>query len=133
MSEETPVPSIPLARPDPRLIQELFDKDPLELSEQDLDLIIAEFRADRVSYLQAEVTKGKARKAKSDLPSVTYLTIGFPVILDEQIIHCRVEVYSARQELGSASVIIGGVGHLIVPTDEMVAEFAARGCVDIFA
>lgn len=75
----------------------------------------------------------KARKVKSDLPRVTYLSIGFPVFFDGQLIKCRVEVYSARQELGCASVIIGGIGHLIVPTDEMVAEFAARGCVDIFA
>lgn len=76
---------------------------------------------------------GKARKVESDLPGVTYLSIRFPVFFDGQLIQCRVEVYSARQELGCASVIIGGGGHLIVPTDEMVAAFTARGCVDIFA
>jgi len=64
MTEETSanVPPIPIARPDPRLIQELFDKDPLELSDRDLDLIIAEFRADRVNYLQ-EAAEGKKTKA----------------------------------------------------------------------
>lgn len=75
---------------------------------------------------------GKARKVKSDLPGVTYLSIGFPVFFDSQLIKCRVEVYSARQELGCASVIIGGVSHITTPTDEMTAEFIARDCTDIF-
>lgn len=75
----------------------------------------------------------KARKVESDLPGVTYLSIGFPVFFGSQLIKCRVEVYSARQELGCAAVIIGGSGTPIVPTDEMVAAFTARGCVDIFA
>ena len=64
----------PIALPDPRLIEELFDKDPLELSDQDLDVIIASFRADRVSYLQptekkpAKAKKAKAISADPDLP-----------------------------------------------------------------
>lgn len=52
---------VPLQRADPRLIQELFDKDPLSLTDVDLDLIIADFRADRANYIQAD--KGKAKKA----------------------------------------------------------------------
>jgi hypothetical protein len=59
------VPSVPVARPDPRLIQELFDTDPLDLTDQDLDLIIAEFRADRVNYLQEQAVGKKTAKAKA--------------------------------------------------------------------
>jgi hypothetical protein len=50
-------------RPDPQLIQELFDTDPLKLTDRDLDTIIAEFRAERVDYLQP--TPEKASKAKA--------------------------------------------------------------------
>lgn len=75
----------------------------------------------------------KARKVESDIPGVTYLTLAFPVFLDDQLVHCRVDVYSPRPKLGSASVVIGGTGHPIIPTDEMIAAFTARGCVDIFA
>lgn len=53
-----------IAAPDPRLIQELFDKDPLNLTEQDLDTIIAFFRADRVNYLQKVEEKAKKPKAE---------------------------------------------------------------------
>lgn len=56
-----------LASVDPQLIQELFDKDPLLLSDQDLDVIIGEFRRDRANYIQAsKEPKGKkASAAKS--------------------------------------------------------------------
>lgn len=64
-SETLPEGGIPLSRPDPRLIQELFDKDPLELSDVDIDLIIQEFRADRVSYLQAQAEGKKTSKSKA--------------------------------------------------------------------
>lgn len=69
---ESLVPSVPLARPDPRLIQELFDGDPLKLSDRDIDLIIAEYRADRVSYLQeqAEGKKSKAAAKASKAPAI---------------------------------------------------------------
>ena len=90
--------------------------------------------ADAVQPVIAEAAGhwDSARKVESDLPGVTYLSIGFPVFFGKQLIQCRVEVYSARPEFGSASVIIGGTGHLIVPTDEMTAAFTAHGCVDIF-
>lgn len=48
----------------PGLIQELFDKDPLELTDQDLTVIIAKFRADRLNYLQPPEEK-KAKKAST--------------------------------------------------------------------
>lgn len=57
------VKHIPTERPDPRLIQELFDKDPLELSDQDLDTIIASFRAERMDYLQPKEPKAKKASA----------------------------------------------------------------------
>jgi hypothetical protein len=58
-----------MERPDPKLIQELFDKDPLSLSDTDLDLIIAEFRQDRMDYLQPpEEKKGKKASASSKAP-----------------------------------------------------------------
>lgn len=65
------VPAQPLVRPDPKLIQELFDKDPLDLTDQDLDLIIQEFRQDRMSYLQAEkAPKSKAKSSSSAAPAI---------------------------------------------------------------
>ena len=59
---------IPLSPPDPRLIQELFDKDPLELGDQDIDTIIAYLRQDRLNFLQPaeeKAPKAKASKAKA--------------------------------------------------------------------
>ena len=60
-------------RIDPKLIQELFDKDPLELSNQDLDIIIADFRQQRMDYMQPAETKPKkgSSKSKSSGPTVT--------------------------------------------------------------
>ena len=57
-------------KPDPRLIQELFDKDPLDLSDQDIDLIILDFRLDRANYLQPKpVKESKAKKASASKES----------------------------------------------------------------
>lgn len=61
MTEE--VTPQPLSPPDPHLIQKLFDEDPLKLSDQDIDTIIASFRADRLSYLQPKEEKTAAKKA----------------------------------------------------------------------
>lgn len=58
-----------MERADPKLIQELFDTDPLKLSDRDIDLIIAEFRQDRMDYLQPpeekKSVKGKATTSKA--------------------------------------------------------------------
>lgn len=43
----------------PALIQELFDKDPLDLTTEELNTIIAKFRADRMNYLQPAEPKTK--------------------------------------------------------------------------
>jgi len=65
------VPAEPLARPDPELIQRLFDEDPLNLSDQDYDLIIAEFRAQRMEYMQPEAEKPKkASASRAKKPAV---------------------------------------------------------------
>jgi hypothetical protein len=78
MTTETPQPAeadtgVPPI--DPRLIAELFDMDPLKLSDQDLDLIIAEFRSDRMSYLQAPVEKKEAKAKAVKGPKVTQLDL----------------------------------------------------------
>lgn len=59
-------------RIDPKLIQELFDKDPLELSNQDLDIIIADFRQQRMDYMQPAEAKPKktSSRAKASGPIV---------------------------------------------------------------
>jgi hypothetical protein len=56
----------PISPPDPHLIQELFDQDPLKLSDTDIDSMIAYFRAERINYLRpAEEKPKKAPKAKA--------------------------------------------------------------------
>ena len=45
---------------DPRLIDELFNMDPLKLTDADLDVIIADLRKDRADHLAAAAApKGK--------------------------------------------------------------------------
>lgn len=63
---------------DPGLIQELFDKDPLELTDQDLDIIIAKFRTDRMNYLQPPEAKTKkaAGSSTKKLPAAPELDLG---------------------------------------------------------
>lgn len=56
-------------RADPKLIQELFDTDPLKLSDRDIDLIISEFRQDRMDYLQPPEEKKAGKKASSSSKS----------------------------------------------------------------
>lgn len=54
----------------PALIQELFDKDPLDLTNEDLDIIIAKFRSDRMNYLQpSEPKTKKVAGSKKALPA----------------------------------------------------------------
>lgn len=73
-----------VARPDPKLIQELFDTDPLALKDQDIDLIILALRQERSDYLQpkeAKPAKAKAVRAPSpkdqpDLPLGDDISLG---------------------------------------------------------
>jgi hypothetical protein len=51
----------PLAQADPASLNELFLRDPLSLSEQDIDQIVAELRAQRARLAQAQAA-GKPRR-----------------------------------------------------------------------
>ena len=54
---------------DPRLIDELFNMDPLKLTDADLDIIIAELRKDRELHLQAAATpKAKKSPKQAEIP-----------------------------------------------------------------
>lgn len=53
----------------PQLIAELFERDPLKLSTQDLDLIIAELRKDREAFIASGVGDPKKSKAKGASPT----------------------------------------------------------------
>ena len=57
---------------DPRLIDELFNLDPLKLTDQDLDVIIAELRKDRQLHLAAAAAP-KAKKASAKKEAVVPL------------------------------------------------------------
>jgi hypothetical protein len=56
---------IQVAKPDPALIQEIFDKDPLDLTTEELDLVIANFRAERAEYRQEAPKKVSGKRAKA--------------------------------------------------------------------
>lgn len=66
----TSQPDEGIPRVDPKLIQELFDKDPLSLSRQDLDVIIGEFRAGRMAYLNPPTAEAKTPKGRTAKKSV---------------------------------------------------------------
>lgn len=53
----------PLAEASPESLQELFDKDPLQLTDEDIDRIVAEERSMREKWKLVE-KKGKAPKAQ---------------------------------------------------------------------
>lgn len=54
---------------DPRLIDELFNMDPLKLTDADLDVIIAELRKDRQLHLAAaSAPKGKKASKQAEIP-----------------------------------------------------------------
>lgn len=63
MQENSP----PLAEPDPKSLDELFNADPLELTDEDLDTLVAEYRANRELWAKEEAaakTQGRARRPK---------------------------------------------------------------------
>lgn len=65
MTENLPQPT-PQPEPleiDPKLIQKLFDADPLTLSDPDYDVIIAWYRQERINYLQAPAEKAAKKTA----------------------------------------------------------------------
>lgn len=63
----TPAEDSPLNEALPESLEELFSRDPLDLSDQDLDVMIAAYRAKRGVWLKAEVeakAKPKGRGPK---------------------------------------------------------------------
>ncbi len=62
------VEQVPLEAPDPGLIDEIFSKEADKLEDRDIELIIAEFRSDRLAFLQAAeeaAAKPKTRRTAS--------------------------------------------------------------------
>ena len=57
-NDEVSLPELPEVS-----VTELMERDPLKLSNQDLDTIIAHFRQQRVDYLQGDQAAGNKRKA----------------------------------------------------------------------
>ena len=51
--------------PDETAVAELFSRDPLALSEQDLDRIIERLRSQRARYVQGNVSAGKPASKKT--------------------------------------------------------------------
>jgi len=74
--------SDPLSFANPRSLDELFNRDPLDLADQDIDVIVAEFRKQRAAWLAAEgQPKAKAApKAKTTKPNFSLAELG---LLDE--------------------------------------------------
>lgn len=51
-------------------LAELFARDPLRLSQQDLDVIIARYRAARTQFELGAKSAGSSKKLKADTPTV---------------------------------------------------------------
>lgn len=60
-----PTNESPLAEASPESLQELFDKDPLELTDHDVERIVAELREQRGRWTQAEKKGKKVAAPKS--------------------------------------------------------------------
>lgn len=58
----------PLAEVQPQTLGELFSRDPLSLSDQDIDKIVEELRRQRAKWQEAEAT-GRKSAAKAAAPS----------------------------------------------------------------
>ena len=54
----------PLTEADPQSLNILFDKDPLELTDQDIDAIVAELRKARTEWATEESSKSKSKASK---------------------------------------------------------------------
>ena len=52
----------PLAEVSPISLDDLFSRDPLELTDQDIGAIVKELRRQRVNWLQAEASGAKSAK-----------------------------------------------------------------------
>ena len=80
MSQPTAPQVSPLTEADPTSLSELFARDPLELSQRDLEVIVTELRAQRARYVAAQAAGQKPpRVAKAKEP----LAKGLNLSLDE--------------------------------------------------
>lgn len=59
MSEPTPQESSPLAEVSPTSLEDLFNKDPLELTEQDIEATVLYLRKARETFLKEEAAAPK--------------------------------------------------------------------------
>lgn len=65
MTDQLPIiPASPLAEVDPASLNELFSRDPLKLSDQDIDKMVEIYRAQRLRWKQEEATGGPKKAAK---------------------------------------------------------------------
>jgi hypothetical protein len=65
----------PLLEADPSSLNELFNRDPLGLSDRDLDLIVAEQRVNRARY-EASLREGKKPKAAKEAGKAKEIDLG---------------------------------------------------------
>lgn len=79
MTEPT-LPESPLNEASPKSLDELFDRDPLDLADEDVDTIITTMRTNRALWLKLEedaaaqgkrVSAPRAKKPKAPAPSLT--------------------------------------------------------------
>ena len=66
-----PLPQSPLSEADPASLNELFARDPLSLSNQEIDQITAALRAQRAKWAQEEATGGAKKAGKVANQAVT--------------------------------------------------------------
>lgn len=55
----------PLQEADPASLQELFDRDPLSLTDSDIDRIVTELRAQRARWEQGQSARAKKAPAQN--------------------------------------------------------------------
>lgn len=71
------VPASPLAEADPQSLNEIMNRDPLEYSRQDRDVIVAELRRMRSKWLLEEAAgKTRATKPKKEGDAKSIMTLG---------------------------------------------------------
>lgn len=68
MTESATTAGVEGASPPPT-ISELFDRDPLELSDRDLRQIVDHLRENRSKFIAGEIQAGSAKKAKAPAKS----------------------------------------------------------------
>ena len=73
---DLPQPDIAsLAMVQPDAIQQLFDKDPLEITDEELDRLVLHFRETRGKFLAQEEQKRLSGRKKKDTPETAGLNL----------------------------------------------------------